>query len=219
MSFSFSRKFKSLVKLNEPKLLEIEPNYKFNSNDQHVASLKNSTKVNQEVQAEFQPFKMQMVENIRISTREERLKWINDANNNLFNLKPEQIMIDLLTDSANGSSLQTNGKHYSLSQIFADSASLSIFTETVQGLIGYKHSFSCLQRRSAEQVLFKVLECKNRIIPCNTLSWSTLLNLEQLEGKVADVICEDSLNFLKNMPFKGKFQFIQRRITKNSTQS
>lgn len=100
MSFSFSKKFKSLVKLNEPRLLELPSNFKLDSSEQPATSLKNSSKQNQEVQVEFQPFKMEMVDNIRISTREERLKWIADANNNLFNLMDDQVMIDLLTDSS-----------------------------------------------------------------------------------------------------------------------
>ncbi len=49
-----------------------------------------------------EPFKIKMVEDIFKSTREQREQWIKDANLNLFNLKSEQVFIDLLTDSGTG---------------------------------------------------------------------------------------------------------------------
>ena len=46
-----------------------------------------------------EPFKIKMVENIYKSTKEKRETWIREASYNLFNLKSEQVFIDLLTDS------------------------------------------------------------------------------------------------------------------------
>ena len=49
-----------------------------------------------------EPYKIKMVEPLRKSTRDERIKWIKNARYNLFNLKSEQVFIDLLTDSGTG---------------------------------------------------------------------------------------------------------------------
>ena len=49
-----------------------------------------------------EPFKIKMVESIRKSTRKEREQWIKEAKYNLFNLKSEQVFVDLLTDSGTG---------------------------------------------------------------------------------------------------------------------
>ena len=50
-----------------------------------------------------EPFKIKMVENIYMSTREQREEWIKDASYNIFNLRSEQVFIDMLTDSGEDS--------------------------------------------------------------------------------------------------------------------
>ena len=50
-----------------------------------------------------EPFRIKVVEPLKTSTKEERVKWIKDARFNLFNLRSEQVFIDLLTDSGTGS--------------------------------------------------------------------------------------------------------------------
>ena len=47
-------------------------------------------------------YKIKVVEPLRRSTRKEREQWIKDANYNLFNLRSEQVFVDLLTDSGTG---------------------------------------------------------------------------------------------------------------------
>ena len=51
-------------------------------------------------------YKIKMVETIKRSTREEREEWLETANYNLFNLKSDQVFIDLLTDSGTGALMQ-----------------------------------------------------------------------------------------------------------------
>lgn len=50
----------------------------------------------------IEPYRIKTIEEINFSTREEREKWIEDAEYNLFNLQSNQVIIDLLTDSGTG---------------------------------------------------------------------------------------------------------------------
>jgi tryptophanase len=47
----------------------------------------------------FEPFKIKAVEKIYLSSREERIKYLEGAYYNIFRLKSSQVIIDLLTDS------------------------------------------------------------------------------------------------------------------------
>ena len=49
-----------------------------------------------------EPYKIKMVESIKRSTKEQRLKWIKEADYNLFNLSSDKVFVDLLTDSGTG---------------------------------------------------------------------------------------------------------------------
>ena len=49
-----------------------------------------------------EPFRIKKVEEIYPSTPEQRETWLQEAYYNLFNLKPSQVFIDLLTDSGTG---------------------------------------------------------------------------------------------------------------------
>ena len=159
-----------------------------------------------ELEIKFQPFKMKIVENIRISTRAERLKWVEEADYNLFNLNSNQIMLDLLTDSGcNALSDNQASKLITGDETYAGASSFFNFKKAVQELTGYKHVYPTHQGRGAERILFTAVCGDNTIIPNNSHFDTTRLNIELTKATAVDLICNEANDFNIELPFKGTF--------------
>ena len=104
-----------------------------------------------------EPYKIKMVEPMHPSTRKERERWIRTASYNLFNLKSDQVFIDLLTDSGTGamSSEQWAGMMLG-DESYAGSRSFYRFEDTVKDLTGFDEIIPTHQGRAAERILFSV---------------------------------------------------------------
>ena len=87
-----------------------------------------------------EPYKVKMVESIKRSTREQREKWIKEANYNLFNLSSDKVFIDLLTDSGTGA---MSDKQWSAmmsgDESYAGSKSFLKLKKTVKKITGYEY--------------------------------------------------------------------------------
>ena len=87
-----------------------------------------------------EPYKIKMVEPLRKSTKNERLKWIKNARYNLFNLKSEQVFIDLLTDSGTGA---MSDKQWSAMMLgdesYAGASSYEKLKNTVKEITGFEY--------------------------------------------------------------------------------
>jgi len=114
----------------------------------------------------FEPFKTKMTEPIRLSTRTEREAWIRRADYNMFNLRSEQVMIDLLTDSGTGAM-----SHHQWAALmegdesYAGASSYEHLKETIREITGFEYFLPTHQGRAAENVLFSVLVKKNNVVP------------------------------------------------------
>ena len=87
-----------------------------------------------------EPYKIKMVEPMHPSTREEREKWIRAASYNLFNLKSDQVFIDLLTDSGTGAMSQEQWSALMTGdEAYAGSRSFDLLRETITSLTGFPH--------------------------------------------------------------------------------
>lgn len=102
-----------------------------------------------------EPFRIKMVESIKMLTREERIEKIKEAKYNLFNLKGEDVYIDLLTDSGTNamSDKQWSGMMVG-DEAYAGGRSYFKLVEAGQDIFGYKYIQPVHQGRAAEKVLF-----------------------------------------------------------------
>ena len=103
----------------------------------------------------IEPFRIKSVEPIRITGRSEREGRLAEAGNNLFGLRSQDVLIDLLTDSGTGAMsaeqwacLQRGDESY------AGSPSWFVFLEAVQKLFPFEHVIPTHQGRAAEKILF-----------------------------------------------------------------
>ena len=127
----------------------------------------------------IEPFRIQSVEPIRLTTVEERERALEAAGYNLFNLHADDVLIDLLTDSGTGamSAEQWAGVQRG-DESYAGSPSWYRFLESVQELFPFKHVIPTHQGRAAEKILFGVVGGPGKVVPNNTHFDTTRANVE-----------------------------------------
>ncbi len=149
-------------------------------------------------------YKIKMVETIKKSTREERESWIKDAKYNLFNLKSDQVFIDLLTDSGTGA---MSDKQWSAlmqgDESYAGASSYYKLKNTIKEILGFDHFLPTHQGRAAENVLFSVLIKEGDIIPGNSHFDTTKGHIEFRKAKAIDCTIDEAFDTEIEHPFKG----------------
>ena len=152
----------------------------------------------------IEPFKIKMVEPIKMTTREEREQILIKAGFNLFLVHSEEVLIDLLTDSGTAamSAEQWAGMMRG-DEAYACSRSYYRFLDTVKDIFGFKHIIPTHQGRAAERILFSIMCKKGDIIPNNTHFDTTRANVEFREAEAVDLPIAEALRPAQFHPFKG----------------
>ena len=152
----------------------------------------------------IEPFRINSVEPIRITTRDERALALEEAGFNLFNLHADDVLIDLLTDSGTGAmsrdqwaAIQHGDESY------AGSPSWYAFLESVQALFPFRHVIPTHQGRAAEKILFSVIGGPGKTIPNNTHFDTTRANVEFTGAAAVDLVIEEGRHPEIEHPFKG----------------
>jgi tryptophanase len=149
-------------------------------------------------------FKIKMVEPVFRSTRDQRKRWIREARYNIFNLRSEQVYIDLLTDSGTSAMSQQQWSEIMLGdESYAGSNSYYKLKQSIQDLFGLEYFLPVHQGRAAENVLFSVLVKEGDIVPGNAHFDTTKGHIEYRRATALDCTIQEAYNTSLIHPFKG----------------
>ena len=152
----------------------------------------------------IEPFRIKSVEPIKMNSIEDRKKILDKSYYNLFQVRSNDVIIDLLTDSGTGamSSNQWAGIMRG-DESYAGSNSYLFFKDTIQDIFGYKYILPTHQGRAAERILFSTLCSEGDIVPNNTHFDTTRANILFQGAKPIDLISDEYKNTQSIFPFKG----------------
>jgi tryptophanase len=151
-----------------------------------------------------EPFKIKMVESMHRSTLKERQEWIKKASYNLFNLRSEQVYIDLLTDSGTGAMSDKQwGAIMTGDESYAGASSYYNLKEAIREITGFEYFLPTHQGRAAENVLFSVLVKEGDVIPGNAHFDTTKGHIEFRKATAVDCTVAIAMDITAIDPFKG----------------
>ncbi|MGB4851545.1 MAG: tyrosine phenol-lyase [Ignavibacteria bacterium] len=151
-----------------------------------------------------EPYKIKMVELLKMTTTEEREQAIIEAGYNTFLLRSKDVYIDLLTDSGTSAMSDRQWSGMMLGdEAYAGSENFYHLDEAVKKYYGYKYVIPTHQGRGAENIISKILIKPGDIIPGNMYFTTTRLHQELAGGKFADVIIDEAHDPDSEFLFKG----------------
>lgn len=151
-----------------------------------------------------EPFKIKMVEPIRMTTRAERERALAEAGYNTFLLRSEDVYIDLLTDSGTNAMSDRQWAGMMLGdEAYAGSENFYRLEAAVRKYYGYRHVIPAHQGRGAENILSQVMIGPGDVVPGNMYFTTTRLHQELAGGRFVDVIIEAAHEPASEHPFKG----------------
>ena len=149
-------------------------------------------------------FRIKMVEPIKKSTKEQRIQWIKDAKYNLFNLKSEQVFVDMLTDSGTGAMSDRQWSEMMLGdESYAGATSYYKMKAAIKDILGFDHFLPTHQGRAAENVLFSALVKEGDIVPGNSHFDTTKGHIEFRKATAVDCTIDEAFDTTIQHPFKG----------------
>ncbi len=165
-----------------------------------------------------EPYKMKMVELLKMTTPGQRKKALIEAGYNTFLLKSEDVYIDLLTDS--GTSAMSDRQWAGMmmgDEAYAGSRNFYHLEEVVKKVYGYKYLIPTHQGRGAENILSKILIKKGDIIPGNMYFTTTRLHQELAGGRFEDIIIDEAHDPENEFAFKGNVDLrkLERLVKKH----
>ena len=159
-----------------------------------------------------EPYKIKMVEPLRMTTRAEREVALTEAGWNTFLLRSRDVYIDLLTDSGTNAMSQEQWAALMLGdEAYAGSESFYRFERAVQDVYGYPFMVPTHQGRGAEHIISQVLISGGDVVPGNMYFTTTRLHQELAGGTFVDIIIDEAHDPASEHPFKGDVDLAKLR--------
>ncbi len=151
-----------------------------------------------------EPYRIKMVEPISLKGRAEREDLIKKAYYNIFNLKAEDIYIDLLTDSGTSAMSANQWAGMMLGdESYAGSRNFYKLLAAVQDIFGYKYLVPTHQGRAAENILMSMFVIENQKVPGNMHFDTTEGHIRLRKAQPLNLVIDEGLNTESNHQFKG----------------
>ncbi len=152
----------------------------------------------------IEPFRIKSVESVKFTRREDRESALAEAGHNVFRLRAEDVLVDLLTDSGTGAmSAAQWGAIMQGDESYAGSRSFFRFRDVVQDLTGFRHIIPTHQGRAAERILFHSLLQPGQVVPNNNHFDTTRANVEVEKAEARDLVIPEGRVPSHVHPFKG----------------
>jgi len=151
-----------------------------------------------------EPYKIKMVELLKMTTREERQKAIIHAGYNTFLLRSRDVYVDLLTDSGTSAMSDRQWSGMMLGdESYAGSENFYHLEAAIQKYYGYRYIVPTHQGRGAENIISKIMIKPGDIVPGNMYFTTTRLHQELAGGTFVDIIIDEAHDSQSEHPFKG----------------
>lgn len=157
-----------------------------------------------------EPFRIKMVETIRMTSREEREEALRAAHYNMFNLKADKVYIDLLTDSGTNAMSAKQWAGVMLGdEAYAGGLSYYNLVDAGRDIFGYEFIQPTHQGRAAEKVLFPLLLGKGKVAISNMFFDTTRAHVELAGARAIDCVVEEAKDPSHRAPFKGNMDVVK----------
>jgi tyrosine phenol-lyase len=169
-----------------------------------------------------EPFKIKMVEPLKITTESYRKEALKNAHFNTFLLESKDVFVDFLTDS--GTSAMSDNQWSAMlkgDESYAGARSWLNLEKVVLELTGMPYILPTHQGRAAERILYSILGGKNKVFISNTHFDTTRANIEFTGAEAFDLICPEAEDNESDYPFKGNIDLdaLNKTISKKGKEN